>query len=324
MKHSTLLACTLLALPAVSQERAQVGSKLPDIAFPEFLNGDGRQKLSQFFGQPVVIIRWGKNSGPCIAGSVPSAIKRDHELKPRGLVTILVEVQGADAITLEALLWKKFPTNDCASCVNVPLPIPESSELPHGCVIGVDGTLLWAGNPIKEAKKIDTLVEAELIKVRKGWGENAEAKRVRSTLYDKGYLADAHTMTTAMQDGPEKTAVQAEVDARYKSAKAAIVTLKDLGRYVAARERARQLAKNLGRRYDWLAEVARLDTLETPEAKAELALDEKLEEILRLLRDKKGEKAMKALQDLPKDGANLKVHARATRLLTALQMKLED
>jgi hypothetical protein len=48
----------MLALPAMAQERAKVGDKMPDATF-EFLNGDGRTKLSEFFGQPIVLDNWG-------------------------------------------------------------------------------------------------------------------------------------------------------------------------------------------------------------------------------------------------------------------------
>ncbi|HEX5050218.1 MAG TPA: hypothetical protein VFZ65_00470, partial [Planctomycetota bacterium] len=102
---------------------------------------------------------------------MPSAIKHDHEYSSKGLVTILVEAQGADAPTLEAFLWKTFPDNDCFSSVGTFVPIPESKGIPHGAVIGVDGTLLWAGNPLSAPKDIEDLIQAELTKVKKGWGD---------------------------------------------------------------------------------------------------------------------------------------------------------
>jgi hypothetical protein len=49
----------LLALPLTAQQRANVGEKVPDATFPTFLNGDGRQSLAEFFGQPVMIDIWG-------------------------------------------------------------------------------------------------------------------------------------------------------------------------------------------------------------------------------------------------------------------------
>jgi hypothetical protein len=54
-----MFTAAALVLPLVAQERAQVGQKVPDATFPTFLNGDGRQKLSEFYGQPVMIDQWG-------------------------------------------------------------------------------------------------------------------------------------------------------------------------------------------------------------------------------------------------------------------------
>jgi len=57
MRTSLLLTTLLgLAAPVVAQS---VGEKIADATFPAFLNGDGRQKLSDFYGQPIVIDLWG-------------------------------------------------------------------------------------------------------------------------------------------------------------------------------------------------------------------------------------------------------------------------
>ncbi|GAB4152086.1 MAG: hypothetical protein Fur0037_20870 [Planctomycetota bacterium] len=53
-----LLSFAALCLPLGAQSAA-VGDLVPDFTFPRFLNGDGRQKLSEFFGQPVLIEYWG-------------------------------------------------------------------------------------------------------------------------------------------------------------------------------------------------------------------------------------------------------------------------
>jgi hypothetical protein len=61
MRTQIVLSALLAAVPLGAQQRASVGESVPDVEFPQFLNGDGRQKLSDFFGQPVVIDRWGRN-----------------------------------------------------------------------------------------------------------------------------------------------------------------------------------------------------------------------------------------------------------------------
>ena len=61
MRTTHLIPAILLALPLAAQQRAAVGQSVPDVTFPNFLNGDGRQKLSDFYGQPVMIDLWGRN-----------------------------------------------------------------------------------------------------------------------------------------------------------------------------------------------------------------------------------------------------------------------
>lgn len=56
MKTLPHLLSVLLALPLAAQA---VGDKVADCTFPTFLNGDGRQTLAEFFGQPVLIEQWG-------------------------------------------------------------------------------------------------------------------------------------------------------------------------------------------------------------------------------------------------------------------------
>jgi hypothetical protein len=251
---------------------------------------------------------------------VPSAIKHDHELSSKGLVSILVEAQGADEPTLESFLWSKFPDNDCFSSVGAFVPIPESKGIPHGAVIGVDGTLLWAGNPLGDPKKIEDLITAELAKVKKGWGDTAEARKLRATLYGKGDLAGAAAIVAAMPEGEERTKLQGEVDKRYASAKKSIATLQAQGRWLDAQAAAKNLQKSVGTKAEWVAEVTPLVAeFDTENGKAELAQDRKLDKIVKQLREKKGDGAPKQLQALIKSAGSTKVGERAARLLKALE-----
>lgn len=255
---------------------------------------------------------------------MPSAIKHDHEFKDKGLVTILTEKQGADAPTLEAFLWKTFPDNECFSCVGTFVPLPESKGIPHAGVIGVDGTLLWAGNPLSDPKKVEELVAQELAKVKKGWGDTAEAKKVRAALYGRNDLAGAMALVEAMPEGDERTKLGGEVEARHASAVKSVATLKEQGQWVVAQQRTKALLKSVGTRADWVSEAQGLVAeFDSDAGKAELALDKKLDKIVAQLRDKKGDNAPKQLQALLKDGGSTKVGARAQRLLTALQTTLK-
>lgn len=51
-------ALLLAALPA-QNARVAVGERMPDVELAGLANGDGRTKLSEFRGQPVVVDFWG-------------------------------------------------------------------------------------------------------------------------------------------------------------------------------------------------------------------------------------------------------------------------
>lgn len=251
---------------------------------------------------------------------MPSAIKHDHELRSKGLVTILIESQGSNAEQHEAFLWKVFPDNRCFSCTNTNVPIPRSGGIPHAAVIGVDGTLLWVGNPARSPKSVEEFVHAELEKVKKGWGPTPEARKVRAALFGKGDLAGAMTLLEAMPEDELRTQLKAEIDARVAIAKKSVGELKEQGRWLAAQERAKDHLKAIGKRAEWLPDATQLlAEFETDAAVAELTLDKKLDKIEQQLRAKKGDGAPKALQALLKGDSGTKVGARAQRLLTALQ-----
>ncbi|HEX5051328.1 MAG TPA: hypothetical protein VFZ65_06120, partial [Planctomycetota bacterium] len=199
-----------------------------------------------------------------------------------------------------------------------------SKGIPHGAVIGVDGTLLWAGNPLSAPKDIEDLIQAELTKVKKGWGDTSEARKVRAALYGKGDLAGAANLVAAMADGDEKTQLQGEVDRRYASAKKGITTLQEQGRWLDAQAAAKELGKSVTAKPEWVAEVApMLAEFDSEAGKAELALEKKLGKTLKQLRDKKADGAPKALAAIIKNGGNTKVGARAERLLKALETPLK-
>ncbi len=58
MRTATFVA--LLALvAAVPAQGPAIGDKVADVTFPTLRNGDGRQRLAEFYGQPIVLDQWG-------------------------------------------------------------------------------------------------------------------------------------------------------------------------------------------------------------------------------------------------------------------------
>lgn len=251
---------------------------------------------------------------------MPSAIRQNHELADKGLITIMVESQGADAKKLEGFLWQRFPDNDCFATTGCFVPIPESRGIPHGAVIGVDGKLLWAGNPIRDKAKIEELVKDQLKLVKKGWGDSGEARKVRAALYGRGNFAVAAAAVKAMDDGDEKSMLQKEVDTRYAISKAAIDNLIKQGFWLQAQAQAKSLLKGVGRHQKWAAEATELvGRFDTDSAKAEIAADKKLAKVIKNMRKGKLDKAPKALKKLISKIGQTSVGARASRTLAAIE-----
>lgn len=255
---------------------------------------------------------------------MPSAIRHDSEFHSQGLITILVECQGADDRALAAFLWKTFPENRCYTCTGTNVPIPPSRGIPNGALVGVDGTILWAGNPNAGGKQMEQLLATELEKVKKGWGDTPEAKKVRALLYGKKDLAGAMAAVESIQDADKRAALQKEVENRHASDVKAVEELKRQGQYLKAQDRAQALLRSVGARADWMGAAKQLVAdFETPEAKEMLAFDKKVEKVEKQLRDKKGDAAQKALASMLKGGSETAVSGRAKALLEALQTKVE-
>lgn len=251
---------------------------------------------------------------------MPSAIRHDHELSSKGLVSVLMERQGSNEAQLQSFLWQRFPDNDCFTCVSGNVPTPPSSGIPHGALIGVDGKLLWSGHPLADAKQISELIDSELDKVKKGWGDTSEARKVRAALYGKGSINSAQALVAAMAEGEERTALQTEIDRRYASQKKAVTTLQEDGRWLDAQDACKALAKSVGKHENWEPEVAELTaSFDTEEGKAELATDKKLAKVVKMLRDKKTDAAPKQIEAILKKAEGTKVAARAQRTLDALK-----
>jgi hypothetical protein len=59
MIRTSLIAMAVLTGAVSAQDRAAVGQQVPDFTFAKLRNGDGRQKLSEFRGQVVMLEFWG-------------------------------------------------------------------------------------------------------------------------------------------------------------------------------------------------------------------------------------------------------------------------
>src|SRR5688572_21199418 len=200
---------SLLVLPAVavsgiaarataqepSGKKAKIGELVPDFTFRDFLaGGDGRQKLSEFRGQPVLIVNWTDTDfGRGAAEEVEKAAK---ELVPEGLVVVLRDTHNKTAPEIEAAVMRLYPGSPARLQQNQDFPIDylENGPPPQVALVGLDGTLLVAGSYTADMGKALKLVKSELKKREKGWGEAEAARTVRALAYGEGLLGGAKTV----------------------------------------------------------------------------------------------------------------------------------
>ncbi len=160
-----IAALLALAVPAFAadkkdKDKDKAEAVVPDVSISavtfngEVVNGVAFDKASMT-GKVVVVEDWGVNCGPCIA-FLPEMAKFAKSNEKKGLVVVGIEVQNGTKDQIMKLLKPAkvaYPVfaggNSGAS----------SNSIPHACVYGVEGKLLWHGNPQDEKFK-DTVKDA--------------------------------------------------------------------------------------------------------------------------------------------------------------------
>ena len=323
-------AALLLTSPARAQDptaaatpapKAAPGELVPEHAFRPFLAGsDGRQQLSQFRGQPVLIVNWTDTDFGL--GAATQAKKLAEELVPQGLVSILMDSHNKQEDEILSSAMRLFPGSPSRfmRTDNLPIAYEKNGPPPVIALVGVDGTLLLAGSYTIDLSKAEKLIKAELKKRKSGWGEHEAARSARALAYGEQRLAAAREAVAAAlatePDAAELLQVRDEIDARVASWERAVQALTDEGRLVRALDEAHGLAAAVAGNPDWEARAASLlQAFETPEAASGLELDRKLLALLKPL-DKRGPSAadVTKLRKLAESAGDTAVGKRAQRM----------
>lgn len=286
MRLTIALPLLLLLFPtALFAQRAEPGDVVPDVTFPTFLHGDGRQRLSEFRGQVVVVVTFADVYGGMSAAQ--RAIKLHRDLAKHGLVVVMAHVQaggtrGSGSAGKDLAVWSlnRCPGWDARMCegVNAPWNWHGKGTPPLYAVIGADGRLVAAGSIRSNPKQLDKSVHAALKQLKKGWGDKGEA-RVRALIYGRRQLGKAHVVAEG--------GMVREVADVYARQKGVVQWLLDQGQWLRAEREARGLAKAVSGMAEWETEVAELiGRFDTPDGRRELALDKKLSKLLSPLKKK--------------------------------------
>jgi hypothetical protein len=327
-----LSAIPLIPLLVVPQAVGKVaaGQPFPEFQFQAVLGGDGRTKLSEFRGQPV-LISWYSTVFAGVEGArIAADLEQEHGAQ--GLAVFLMEIKNHDATYVRALQMAELPGARCRLIRQHELPVAYDDSLgfpPKMVLIGVDGTLLYAGS-YQRASDLKKLLEAELVKVEKGWGADAQARKARALAFGAGKLGEARALlepaASAGAAGAELATLAGDLEARFESLVRSVAYHLEQGEPRRAAQAMAALELAAQGREAWVArskEVAA--TLATPEVAREGELEERLDVLLKSTLKSKPKKGLdeRLRAFAAGDATGTKVGARAARLAQAVARLLE-
>ena len=342
--YAPSLALLLLSSSLIAQERAAVGDVLPDYEFKQLVQHDGRTRLSELRGQPVIVAGFKQH---LVEGLDAAWVAKDllHKHESDGLLVVLEDQMAwkkSDSWARVLGFWMRFfghpvwiTSNFGDGHEDLPIQRKRSQRDVRSLVlIGVDGRLVLEGvaEPAKNAEKSSDFrvafrraVHAELEKRKKGWGPTKTARRVRALAYGKGELAKANA-AIAKAGGDEaelskelRATLVNELDAAFAARAKRVDFLLAEGRYVTAKAVLKKLRSNVRgvERWEKRLEGERA-ALASKAGKLGQRLDRKLIKVLKPIYDRKfgrfAPKDILAVREFAKKHAATRVGVRAKRL----------
>ena len=294
----------LAASPTVGQPAPELGSTNWVANAPEV------ESVAALKGEVIFVEKWGVKCPPCVA-LIPHVEKLQQTYGKRGLHIFTFEAQNHTPDQILAKLdergGKTYPVS--AGGGN---GYQGDGGIPVAWLIGVDGTVIWQGNPAAETSTLDRLIEEEVAKVRyPGMGKSEfhpdALKSVKA--YMKQELGKARAEAQKVLANEKQS--DAHADAQFLVDKVAEVWSKRWASFEADREGKRYAAalENLA----WLSKAFKGEDEGTQakdllkelkkdkQVKRELAAAAKLQKLLAKLEGQPAEVRAKMLEKFLED-----------------------
>lgn len=283
-----------LCAPALAAS-PQVGEEAPEFSSTSwvFSPPGNKDSIKALRGEVVFVEKWGVNCPPCRA-LMPHLQKLWDEHGGKGLHVFAFEAQNHSADEIRTCLaqngHKSYPVS-AAGANNY----QTDGGIPHGWLIGVDGKVIWQGNP--GDGKFDQMLKEELAKVRfPGLGRNDFDKAVNKALglYAKRDLGGARREAQKIAEN-EKSEEQARADAQWLVERFTKLGEEQLAladgyvaerRYLDAQEVLSFLAATFKKEPEGTAAQEKLDGFKDPAVKKELDAAKKLQKLLAALQNR--------------------------------------
>jgi thiol-disulfide isomerase/thioredoxin len=243
----------LLSTPAWAGSPT-VGQDAPELGGANWvMNEPAETSISALRGEVIFVEKWGVKCPPCLA-LIPHVEQLQQEYGERGLHIFTFEAQNHGPEDIRRTIKKRKGGSYPVSAGGAP-NYRTDGGIPHGWLVGVDGKVIWEGNP--HDAKFDQLLEAELAKVRfPGLGLSEVAKPVMPAVakFMKKDYAGARTQAEKClaKDGIDDAA---RADAEHLVAKVRKIADDRFARAEAFEQEQRYLeAQEL---YTWLSKAFR-------------------------------------------------------------------
>lgn len=209
----TLAAVLVAGAPALAAS-PQVGEEAPDFSSTNWVMNAPRQvSVKALRGEVVFVEKWGVQCPPCLA-LIPHVQALQEEFGGRGLHIFAFEAQGHTPEQIRTTVTQRGGRTYAVSAGGAD-NYRTNGGIPHGWLIGVDGKVIWEGNP--GDPQFDRLLRAEMAKVRfPGLGRNDFDRALAKSLtaYMRRNMADARKEAQKVLDAP-RSSDAAKADAQY-------------------------------------------------------------------------------------------------------------
>lgn len=211
----TSIVTLLLTAPAWAANPT-VGQEAPELGSANWvLNEPGQTSIAALRGEVVFVEKWGVKCPPCVA-LIPHIEQLQRDFGDRGLHIFTFEAQNHTPEQVRAKIAERggetYPVS--AGGGN---NYQGDGTIPVAWLIGVDGKVIWQGNPSAERQKLDQLIAAEVAKVRfPGLGKQDVDPAVLDAV--KAYMAE--DLASAREEahdvlGDDDAGEAARADAQY-------------------------------------------------------------------------------------------------------------
>lgn len=214
-------AALLLALsgPAAAATPA-VGDAAPELGAANWvMNAPQQESIAKLRGEVIFVEKWGVRCPPCVA-LIPHVEKLQQTYGKRGLHIFTFEAQNHSAEQIKAKVSERGGKTYSVSAGGGN-NYRGDGGIPVAWLIGVEGKVIWQGNPAAETSKLDNLIEQEIAKVRfPGLGKTDFAPEALKAvkLYMGKDFAKARAEAQELADD-EKASAQARQDGAFLVAK---------------------------------------------------------------------------------------------------------